>query len=954
MTSFTYAKLVDGVPNVANPADRDALYPSPDKYQKIYVQSTNAIQQWDGAAWQIIFLGTGTAGSYLFAGTGSPEGVQTAAVSSVYLQTDGTNGATFWVKRTGTGNTGWVLYVATLGDTDVDNYGALGDGTTDDAVAILAAIAAAPVGGTIRFHPGKNYAISSQISWSKRLTVSGYGATITEKVAINGANAAGAMFLASAGADGTVVEGLTFAGIETEIGFSGGATKQYCGCRFDTIARGTMRDLRATNKTYGFFANACTDLTVDDFRSTGFMTTNADPGFNFNAGIQIASCQRFRVTGHAQSHGDVILVGSPSTTSSDGTITVNGKLLYDSGCYVSSGTRITVADSHFDQISSNGGSGIILRGTNNAATGCTVSNVTGGSGYDVTGNGADDGTGYSGSGHSIKGCKAFTIDRWGILTDSVSGLYPRDCVFEGNILDTCAVAGSGYYAYQLAGAGHQFVNNEIYNTAATANGVGLVNGTVGAPCPNIKLIGNNVRAAATGPAVAHLVSYVTNGVIANNTLEGAGTAGNFDLRNLTNTTVFGNQGGTLSWNASFPSSSCQSFANEVTYAGDLTNLWAQGVEFASGVNVKHFTASRAAKTANYTLTDADYYVPGSVSGGAITLTLPDAVARPNRVYVLAKIDTSVNAVTVATTSSQTIGTPTTTSYTLRTVGRGIAVMSNGANWEIIAQFGPPNMIIAGGTYTLNASDDVVQATANAGAATVNLPSAASYRGRIFTVVKTDATANTVTIARAGSDTILGATTYVLSTQYDAVALQSDGVSAWFVVADRSLYSPAFLGVPTAPTATANTNTTQLATTAYVDRATTHTGTTSAAPTGTTSATAVMMGLAGSITPTRGTKIIFMVAGQMGNATAGSGATVDLRFGTGAAPTNGAAVTGTLVGIAQTATSVSAAQRSGFSHLGKVTGLSVGTAYWFDLSLLAPGGTGTATVTGCSLVAFEVP
>lgn len=165
-------------------------------------------------------------------------------------------------------------------------------------------------------------------------------------------------------------------------------------------------------------------------------------------------------------------------------------------------------------------------------------------------------------------------------------------------------------------------------------------------------------------------------------------------------------------------------------------------------------------------------------------------------------------------------------------------------------------------------------------------------------------------------------------------------------------SPA-LTSPTATTQTANTNNTTVATTAYVDRATTHTGTTSAAPTGTTSATAVMMGLAGGITPTRGTKIIVMVSGQMSNDTVNDGATVDLRFGTGAAPANGVAVTGTLVGIAQTATSLVAGDRSGFCVMGKVTGLSVGTAYWLDLSLLAVTG-GTASVTGVSVVAFEVP
>lgn len=41
-------------------------------------------------------------------GSGSPEGVVTAAVSSTYRRTDGGAGTSFYVKESGTGNTGWV------------------------------------------------------------------------------------------------------------------------------------------------------------------------------------------------------------------------------------------------------------------------------------------------------------------------------------------------------------------------------------------------------------------------------------------------------------------------------------------------------------------------------------------------------------------------------------------------------------------------------------------------------------------------------------------------------------------------------------------------------------------------------------------------------------------------------------------------------------------------------
>ncbi|HYU35769.1 MAG TPA: hypothetical protein VEW48_26730 [Thermoanaerobaculia bacterium] len=46
-------------------------------------------------------------GCKLVAGAGSPEGVVTAPVCSMYLRTDGANNTTLYVKTSGTGNTGW-------------------------------------------------------------------------------------------------------------------------------------------------------------------------------------------------------------------------------------------------------------------------------------------------------------------------------------------------------------------------------------------------------------------------------------------------------------------------------------------------------------------------------------------------------------------------------------------------------------------------------------------------------------------------------------------------------------------------------------------------------------------------------------------------------------------------------------------------------------------------------
>ena len=60
----------------------------------------------DGAA--------GDDGEGLLSGTGSPEGVVSAAAGVMYRDTNGTLGAVVWTKMTGTGNTGWQV---TMGDT---------------------------------------------------------------------------------------------------------------------------------------------------------------------------------------------------------------------------------------------------------------------------------------------------------------------------------------------------------------------------------------------------------------------------------------------------------------------------------------------------------------------------------------------------------------------------------------------------------------------------------------------------------------------------------------------------------------------------------------------------------------------------------------------------------------------------------------------------------------------
>jgi len=125
------------------------------------------------------------------------------------------------------------------------------------------------------------------------------------------------------------------------------------------------------------------------------------------------------------------------------------------------------------------------------------------------------------------------------------------------------------------------------------------------------------------------------------------------------------------------------------------------------------------------------------------------------------------------------------------------------------------------------------------------------------------------------------------------------------------------------------------------------------PTGTTSLVGVMMGLNGSITPTLTGRVLMLLSGTLANATAiGNGATVQLRYGLGSAPANGAALAGTAVGGVVQYIAATTTQKAPVSLQALVSEFRLNTTYWVDVSLAAVVG-GTATLTDISLTLLEV-
>lgn len=176
-------------------------------------------------------------------------------------------------------------------------------------------------------------------------------------------------------------------------------------------------------------------------------------------------------------------------------------------------------------------------------------------------------------------------------------------------------------------------------------------------------------------------------------------------------------------------------------------------------------------------------------------------------------------------------------------------------------------------------------------------------------------------------------------------LQSSGTSA-----------PAWSGATYPATASSAGNYLRSDGTNFVSTAITQSQSTPADPGATTSTTGVMMGLAGSITPSRSGKVLIVISGDVDNNTAGNGSQFRIRYGTGSAPLNGSALTGATAGALQKFVNPSLALllpgRSPFSVNAIVIDLTVNTSYCIDLELGAITG-GTATVRDVSMSIIEL-
>jgi hypothetical protein len=162
-------------------------------------------------------------------------------------------------------------------------------------------------------------------------------------------------------------------------------------------------------------------------------------------------------------------------------------------------------------------------------------------------------------------------------------------------------------------------------------------------------------------------SYGDGQTVASFTVDAQGrltAASNVTITNLPNTAL-ANSTATLG-NATITLGGSTSSVGNLT----VTNVTITGARFAY-----------ASKTANATAATTEYTLAANASTGALSMTLPTAAGIQGKVYVIKKVDSTANVVTVATTSSQTIDGATTRALSLQY--DAITVQSDGANWIVI-------------------------------------------------------------------------------------------------------------------------------------------------------------------------------------------------------------------------------------------------------------------------------
>ncbi len=210
-------------------------------------------------------------------------------------------------------------------------------------------------------------------------------------------------------------------------------------------------------------------------------------------------------------------------------------------------------------------------------------------------------------------------------------------------------------------------------------------------------------------------------------------------------------------------------------AGETKILaFSEGVAVTAPSQTPLTTYTLSTKTTTYTALTSDEVLVCDTTSGAFTLTLPTAVGNTGKSFWIIKLGTAANDLTIDPNSSELIDGQAT--MILSGQYRSIQIVSDNAKWLTVSK-DEDTITSKSATYTATQEDDFILVSAGS-SWVLTLPAAAGCKGKVYTIVKIDATAFTVTIDGNASETIDGEVSTILESQYQAIKIVSDGTS-WY-------------------------------------------------------------------------------------------------------------------------------------------------------------------------------
>ena len=234
--------------------------------------------------------------------------------------------------------------------------------------------------------------------------------------------------------------------------------------------------------------------------------------------------------------------------------------------------------------------------------------------------------------------------------------------------------------------------------------------------------------------------------------------------------------GTVSANVANINTVAGSIANVNTTAGSIANVNSVGSNIANVNAVAGNATNINAVNANKTNIDTVAGISGNVTTVAgISANVTTVAGANTAIGTVATNVASVN--TAATNIAAIIAAPG--SATAAAASAAAAAASAASGMYSAVQDKSANYSVVAGD-----AGDLIRVTTTGGAVTITLPAISTQTdGFKVAIVKWTGDTNAVTVARSGLDTINGATSYGLSSQYNSATFVADFETAqWFAVA----------------------------------------------------------------------------------------------------------------------------------------------------------------------------